>query len=371
MDLVLLILQLTLPLLATIAIFVDNAHDKLPTGKSPEELEKALSERRNRRVARTFGVVALLFSLFPLSISYFKDREKDIENEQRSNDQKAKLDDLLKQIDQQKKELLGETKKVEKTQTDLHTAQAELSDAQKESLKLSSTLLDVQNRGLHQLDRLSLDRTLAGIEISYTPTADEWKDVMTIYQQLVPNIEKETSYYGAPIIATRSGSYWLIDFDGVSTGPAGDKWFPAVTTEDPKNKDFEKIIRMASLPLHITWEIGVETMLEPWRDNYPSVLKLSPKRFVFILRPPLLLLDLGSLHQNSNITLRSRPPWNHIRRELTFRSLDPKVKLEQTLQLEWTKSKPSEKRQTMYPTGLYRYASGPHKLNMRFEILTR
>jgi hypothetical protein len=58
--------------------------------------------------------------------------------------------------------------------------------------------LAIQNRGLHRLKLIGLDRTLGGIEISYTPSADEWKTVMKVYPQLVPNIKGESSYYGAP-----------------------------------------------------------------------------------------------------------------------------------------------------------------------------
>lgn len=221
--------------------------------------------------------------------------------------------------------------------------------------------------GVQQLNLLSLDRTFAGIELSYKPSAREWNSVVEIYRTIAPPAG-ESSYYDAPIIATRSGSHWRIDFEPVSLRE-GQKWFPPQSTEDEKNQAFERIIQTAALPLLITWSNGSETLLEPWRGDYPSALKLSQDRFVFTLRPPVLELTLANLYQDSSVTLRSRNPWCQERREVTVHSLDQALELDQRLLLNW-KKEPMNKMQRSYPITLYPYASGPHRLNITFKTLS-
>jgi len=222
--------------------------------------------------------------------------------------------------------------------------------------------------GVQQLNLLSLYRTFAGIEISYKPSAREWTSVIQIYRTIAPPVAGETSYYDAPIIAKRSGSHWRIEF-GVVSMREGQKWFLPVSTEDERNRGFERIIQTAALPLHITWGNGSETLLEPWRGDYPSALKLSQDRFVFTLSPPLLELNLASLYEDPNVTLRSRNPWCQERREVTVHSIDQAVELDQILLLNWKKEPPNQMERS-YPIRLYPYASGPHRLNITFKTLS-
>src|SRR5215208_6299768 len=107
MDLALFIAQLALPIVAVIAIVVDNALDKEPTatGTSADGIPKARSERRARRLARAFGAAVLVGSLFPVIISQNRDQQKDKDNEQRSKEQKAAIAGLSKQLGEQAKQL--------------------------------------------------------------------------------------------------------------------------------------------------------------------------------------------------------------------------------------------------------------------------
>ena len=320
--------------------------------------------KRWKKVRRVCGIIALLFGGAILIIGNQNAAQKGLEARQ----------ELEHQIERHKEQLLlskqiQDAQKEQISQADqLAQRQKEVIDDQKRALELSAMLLNTQNRGLHQLSRIGLDRMLTGIEVSYKPTAQEWKAIVDLYRKIVPT-NGESSYYDSPIIATRAGAYWRIDFEEISL-KEGRKWFSPVFTDDSRNRGFEEIIQRASLPLWIKWGTGAQTFLEPMRGDFPSGIRLSPDMFSFTLRPPLLELNLDSLHANSLITLRSRKRLP----ELTFHSLDPAVKLEQTLQLGWTRSTPNTPQginSISIKERLHPYVSGPHRLKLSFTTLKR
>ena len=348
----LLILQLVVSLFGISAIVAETFD------KDPNQPTKTW-----KKVTRVLGVGSLLIGGLVLIIGHQQGKQKDLEARQDLERQLARHQEQLTAAKQIQDSQLKQISQGE----DLAANQKKTIDAQDRTLALSKTLLNVQNRGVQQLNLLSLDRMFAGIEISYKPSAREWTSVVQIYRTIAPPAG-EKSYYDAPIIATRIGSYWRIDFEPVSL-KEGQKWFPPLSTEDEKNKVFERIIQTAALPLHITWGNGSETLLEPWRGDYPSALRISQDRFVFTLRPPFLELNLASLYKDSRVMLRSRNPWRQSRREVTVHSLDPAVKLDQVLPLEWKNDVPN-KMERVYPIKLYPYASGPHRLNITFRTLS-
>lgn len=362
------VLQLLLPIVTVVSVFVEFKLDKAVTqgSKTQEEFEKAVTERRNRRIARGFTFALLFITLLTLGYAHTKSKEKDRKSEDELKEQKAAVAALSVQIDATQKEVIAQQQEVISQAKKLEQSQAELIQSQQREVELSSRLLNTQTRGLHQLNRIGLDRMLSGLEISYKPTAQEWKGIVDLYKTLVPT-NGEKSYYESPIIATRAGAYWRIDFAEISM-TEGRKWFSPVFTDDVKNRGFEQILQRASLPLWITWGTGAQTFLEPMRGDYPSEIRLSPEIFIFTLRPPLLELNLDSLHENSIITLRSRRRWS----ELTFHSLDPAVKLDQTLHLKWDRANlPKDINAILIKERLHGLTSGPHRLQMSFKTLTR
>lgn len=361
-------LQLLLPIVTAASVFVEFKLDKPPTqgSKTEEEFQNAQRERRNRRIARSFTFALLLITLLALVYTNSKNKDKERKSEDEITAQKAAVAGLSKQIDEKQNEVISQQQDVISQAKKLEQSQNKLIESQEREGELSARLLSSQTRGLHQLNRIGMDRMLAGLEISYKPTPQEWKRIVDLYRTLVPT-NGEPSYYDSPIIATRAGAYWRIDFAEVSS-EAGRKWFPPVFTDDVRHRAFEQVIQRASLPLWITWGTGTQTFLEPMRGDYPSEIRLSPEIFSFTLRPPLLELNLDSLHANSVITIRSRRRWS----ELTFHSLDPAVKLDQTLHLEWNKaSTPQDMNSIAIKERLHPLTSGPHRLKIEFKTLGR
>lgn len=308
---------------------------------------------------RVVTIVGLIVACVAVLWDRSQSQEKERKSQEESRAQQAALAAYQSKSEENQKEAIAQAK-------ELKQAQADLIAAQKQNLELSATLLDVQTRGLHQLTRIGLDRMLTGIEISYKPTAQEWKGIVDLYRTLVPT-NGEKSYYDSPIIATRAGAFWRIDFAEISM-TEGRKWFPPVFTDDVRNRGFEQILQRASLPLWITWGTGAQTFLEPMRGDYPSEIRLSPELFSFTLRPPLLELNLDSLHANSLITLRSRRRWS----DLTFHSLDPAVKLDQTLHLKCDRAKMAQDVHLIsIKERLHAFTCGSHSLQMTFKTLSR
>ena len=353
--------KLTGPIVAIVVLFVETLFSKDASGPSqdPAEERKKERERKGKWLIRVVTIIGLLVACGAVLWDRAQNQEKERKSQEESRAQQAALAAYQSKSEENQKEAIAQAK-------ELKQAQADLIASQKQSLELSATLLDVQNRGLHQLTRIGLDRMLTGIEISYKPTAQEWKGIVDLYRTLVPT-NGEKSYYDSPIIATRAGAFWRIDFAEISM-KEGRKWFPPVFTDDVRNRGFEQILQRASLPLWITWGTGAQTFLEPARGDYPTEIRLSPELFSFTLRPPLLELNLDSLHANSVITLRSRRRWS----ELTFHSLDPAVKLDQTLQLKWDRAKMSQDVNAIsIKERLHSLTSGPHRLRMNFRTVGR
>lgn len=353
--------KLTGPIVAIVVLFVETLFSKVSSGPSqdPAEEKKKQRERKGKWLIRVVTIIGLLIACGAVLWDRAQNQEKERKSQEESKAQQASLAAYQSKIEENQKDAIAQAK-------ELKQAQADLIASQKQNLELSATLLDVQTRGLHQLTRIGLDRMLTGIEISYKPTAQEWKGIVELYRTLVPT-NGEPSYYESPIIATRAGAYWRIDFEEVSS-KEGRKWFAPVFTDDLRYRAFEQILQRASLPLWITWGTGAQTFLEPMRGDYPSEIRLSPELFSFTLRPPLLELNLDSLHANSLITLRSRRRWS----DLTFHSLDPAVKLDQTLHLKCERAKMAQDVNLIsIKERLHALTCGSHRLQMTFKTLGR
>jgi hypothetical protein len=211
-----------------------------------------------------------------------------------------------------------------------------------------------------QLNKLSLDRDLSEVEISFKPSAEQWSKIAEAYQKIKSPVP-DMPYIDAPLVAERIGDHWKIDFEPVKR-PTGTILFAPVFTNQSEYKGFEDVIREASIGLLITWGDVVETDLESWRGDYPSAIKVSQDSIVLILRPPLLRLSLSVLYDNPAIILRGRNPPNILR----FRSLDPGVMFDQTISLDWKRSPGLSYKENAKP-----YVSGPHPLRITFKTVSR
>jgi hypothetical protein len=245
---------------------------------------------------------------------------------------------------------------------DLVKAQAE----QKETLK---RLIEAQSGEILLLNRLPLDRNLKGIELSFTPSRERWNAIALAYKGTVPP-EQGVSYIDAPMMAEREGDHWRITFGEIKSRE-GNKMLGDLSTADPNNKAFEKVIDAASLGLRIEWGNATTTAFEPMRQRYPSAIYVSHDSIALILRPPLLLWNLNAL--NDDMRANHKPTVTFYGRDypvalptgFRIRSLDPAVVLDQTIPLDWkNRGKSRDPEQQMN-----RQVSGPHRLSIAFSRL--
>lgn len=228
-------------------------------------------------------------------------------------------------------------------------------NAQKNNIQ-KQQIADLQQL-IQQLNKLSLDRNLSGVEISFKPSAEHWSKIAEAYKKIKSPVP-EVPYSDATMRAERSGDHWKIDFDPVSR-PEGTIRFPQVSPNQPNSKAFDDVIREASIGLLIKWSDDVETELEPWRGTYPSAITVSHDSIAFILRPPEIMLNLNNLKANPTVMLRGRNYPNN----LQFRSIDHGVMFDQTIIPKW-----EEKRDDSYNGKTKPYVSGPHSLQLTFKV---
>jgi hypothetical protein len=223
------------------------------------------------------------------------------------------------------------------------------------------TIAELQQVNQH-LIKMSLDRDLSGIEISFKPSAEQWSRIAKIYNKIespVPGIP----YSAAAMKAERNGDHWKIDFDPVSR-PEGTIRFPQVLPDQSNAKQFEDVIHEGSIALWIKWGTDLETELEPLRNQYASAISISQDTIAFILRPPELRLNLNYLKANPTLILRSRNETSSLR----FRSLDLGIALDQTIDLKWRKEEsPTGSDGSIYIQRTKPYVSGPHRLQITFR----
>lgn len=218
----------------------------------------------------------------------------------------------------------------------------------------------------HNLLVMRADHDLAGIEISFKPSTEQWSRIAAKFNKIKSDAGDEFPYRAAPMTAERTDGGWVFDFGPIENNPKG--WVrPApVLPGNEKSKAFKQVIHEALIPLWIKWCCGIETEIEPWRDNYPSAIKVSQEKITFTLRPPLLRLNVNSLNSDPMITLRSRAGNESLPISLTFRSLDSVIVLDQKIDLNWKEERDSGEGDT-YTKRTKPFSSGPYKLLMKFR----
>ena len=238
-------------------------------------------------------------------------------------------------------------------------------------------VIDSQASMIDLLKRIPLNRNLMGIEISYTPSEEKWNEIKRAYSK-IKSPEPDLPYYNAPMIAESDGDHWNIDFeptevkgepiktlDGLVIQVGGNKKLPKTSTT--KNKLFEEVLNQALLGLRIRWGNGTDTVLNQQQNYYPSAMHISRERIKFIIRPPLILWNLNELKNKAQVTFFGQNyPVDHLPQNFTIRSLDPGVKLAQTIQLNWRdRERPKF---PSYDEQVNPRTSGPHTLDVSFEV---
>jgi hypothetical protein len=275
--------------------------------------------------------------------------------QQARRDQIRSEENLTQQRENQKKQL-EMSQKIQSSQEQqiakadkIAEEQQKVIEGQDAELGLSAELRNVQSKSIQQITRFSLDRNLSGLEISYKPSADQWKQIARIYHGLRPR-EKEPSYYDAPIIAERTVDGWSVIFGWAEViegkKDMGQKMFLPVFASDKDDKGFASLIKEACIPLLIKWSDGTETDIEPWNRHYPPVITISHDVIAFTLRPPFLNLYLEALREDPKIILRTRA--NYLK-ELKFRCLDGNAKCNETIQLHWKRDDSTEPQDKVKP----------------------
>ena len=163
------------------------------------------------------------------------------------------------------------------------------------------TILELERLN-QQLTQVSHDRELREIEISFTPSPEQSVRIAEAYRK-IESPSPPIPYSAATMRAERVGDHWKIDFDPVSRQEGVIRFAP-VSSNEAKGKRFEEVLRQASLPLWIKWGAGAETELEPIRNQFPSAIIVSENTVTFVLRPPVLALNLNYLSANPTFTLR-------------------------------------------------------------------
>lgn len=334
-----------------------------------------------------FEVAALLTGFLIFYFSY-REQQRASRDQQRDNTEKAvtaakQAAELEKMQIKSDHILQTQGLQFEKQALQLEKQEAQLEGAkrqaegQKRQLALQNRQIEISTRLIEAQRRLTLNHNLSGIELSFTPSPQQWTKIATEYH-LIKSPEKDVSYVDAIMIAERDGDHWRIDFEPVEvkkrvvetpTGPikiGGNKKFHKLSTFDLNNRVFEDVIREASLGLRIEWGNGTNTAIEPRQDDYPSAIYISHHKIGLIFRPPLVLWNLNELRNNAIVTFYGRDYPIPLPASFTIRSLDPAVILNQTIQLNW---KDREKSLTpTYEMQMNRQMSGPHTLSVDFNF---
>jgi len=321
--------------------------------------EKTPQDEPRRSVLRLLSAVAICCGIAVTVFSQFKSRA---EARQREVVLQQQLEAQQKQLSLSA-ELQESQKQGLKKADDLAQSQTQLIEAQADQLQLATGLQSLESLGIRKITNLGLNRHLTALEISYKPSAAQWRRITTIYNTQRPNVPREASYYHAPIIARRLADGWNINFawtkvveNGVEKGW---KKFPSLAANPHENKPFADMLQEACLPLLIKWGDGTETDIDPWTDDYPSVVVISPSLIVLTLRPPALDVYLLALRAKPTLSLRTRYDFPE---QLRLRSLDASVKFDEIIDANWQTDGSDAPPDRVKP-----YISKRHRLRVRFS----
>jgi len=324
--------------------------------------DKDDEESARRRVVRVVSLVVLLVAMAGIVIGRIQSRREQSAREavlQQQLEHERELLQISHRLEESQNENLKSQKETLNKAGELADSQTAMIDLQSKGLDLSKVLKAEQLQGNEQITRLSKDRYLSGIEISYKPSAAQWERIVNLYRKIEPG-DGEKSYYDTPIIAERLGDRWKVDFEPVDL-KEGQKWFPYVYTNEKEHQAFESVIREACIGLLVKWGDVSQIDIEPMRSDYPAVVTISKNAIAMTLRPPNMALYLGDLRDEAIVVLRGR---KEAPTEIRFKSLDASVIFDETLKPVWTKQMSHIPRERVKP-----YVSTPQKIHVIFRTI--
>jgi hypothetical protein len=363
--------------------------------KAQFETQKTGSERlyKLERVNAALTILLVVTGLFVQRMANQESIERLVrrlekissEQEQMSNKQQTEFDKQAREQTKINEQLMTSN---EQLMTNLVQAKDIAKNQEKHTEKLKQQqkslqgILARQSGELSLLNRLPLNRNFLGIEISFTPSNTQWRQIVSAYREIeareLKSPEGNLRFENAPMIAESDGDHWQIDFEPalVKTKnpnyPLPEEGYKKLHRLSSKNYPlFDSVLKRALLGLTIEWSNNTKTVFDPVQDYYPSAIYVSQHKIKFFLRPPQLLLTLNELYDNPRIkfygtdySLSPEYPLD-LPKEFTIRSLDPGVELEQTIQLDWANRKSSEPQS--YDKSLHPKVSGPHVLGVKFH----
>lgn len=347
-----------------------------------EAIAERLTDRKLRRKLRFWSKIGSIFLTVALvGVNLWTQRTaqqatgerlagelSNILNTQQSefNKQATKQERALNQLELS----LDQARSLEKNQE----AQTRALVQQQEDLR---GIIVRQSGEMNLLNRIPLNRNLSEIEISYTPSKEKWRQIAVAFNK-IKSPEPDLPYADAPMNAEIDGDHWKIDFEptqikgeefivlpnGTRVRKGGNKKLPKVSTRE--NPQFEEVLRQAFFGMKIAWGNGSNTVLDPDDKYYPSAMHVSQSTIKLILRPPLVLWSLNEIDENPVITFFGQDYPLSLPENLTIRSLDPSVVLDQNIQLNWVTRVQSDP--PTYDQQKYRKFSGAHDLDVYFAV---
>jgi hypothetical protein len=244
------------------------------------------------------------------------------------------LTEQAKELNAQQAQQLSSSEALKRDQQEQLAISGGLANAQRRQIGLSTVLTAQQKQQLRRLKEMRLDRELSGVEVSFTPSLDQWARI-TFACGKIPPASLGFPYSASTITAERVGDHWEIEFGEIRDEDGNTILPPPLSTQSPEGKAFEEVINLAMVELRIEWgssDLGPDevTMLSVGR-TYPASVRISKDTIAFTFRPPKLRLYLSHLYDNPVVRLRGQQYPTSIR----FRSLDDKVKFDERSALNW------------------------------------
>ena len=226
-----------------------------------------------------------------------------------------------------------------------------------EVVDLADSVIDKQQQQIQQMNKISLDRDLSELEISFIPSHAHWSEISAEFEKLEaadPTKIGAHYYQYSTMLAENQGDHWKISFSSMRTGISSSTF----STNQPDGKPFERIIQTVNKFLFLTIKFANDTtikFIDSGRTT-PTLISITRNNITFRFRPPHMKLNLGVLNGNSIVTFSGRGDLERIR----LRSLDPGVVMNETIDLKWDRDD-------------YEGApdiSGPHPLKIIFKSLS-
>lgn len=121
------------------------------------------------------------------------DQKDEIELAKHIKSVQEELTEQAKELNAQQTKQLSSSEALEKSQKEQLSISSGLADAQRRQLRLSNLLTAQQQQQIRRLLEMRLDRELLGVEVSFTPSTDQWTRIAYACDNSALNFVKENS----------------------------------------------------------------------------------------------------------------------------------------------------------------------------------